>query len=89
MRTAYWSRDGPFIPAPAHVFSPSTHLVNFESAIIEGKSYYQEHNERVKNIVPKDRLLVWNVKDGWEPLCTFLGKDVPDKPIPVSEKLWI
>jgi hypothetical protein len=84
MRTANWSRDGPFIPAPLHAFSPSKHLDRFESAIIEGKSYYHEHNERVKKIVPKDRLLVWNVKEGWEPLCTFLGKDIPDKPIPVS-----
>ena len=35
-----------------------------------------------KAIIPSDRLLVWNVKDGWEPLCKFLGKPVPDIPIP-------
>jgi len=64
---------------------PNKHLDNFESAIIEGKSYYREHNERVKKIVPKDRLLIWNVKDGWEPLCKFLNKDIPKIPIPVSE----
>ena len=27
-------------------------------------------------------MLVWNLKEGWEPLCNFLGKSVPDKPIP-------
>ena len=32
--------------------------------------------------VPKDQLLIFNVKDGWEPLCSFLGKDIPDKKFP-------
>lgn len=26
--------------------------------------------------------LDWTVEDGWEPLCQFLGKDVPDVPFP-------
>ncbi|CBY16205.1 unnamed protein product [Oikopleura dioica] len=86
LRTANWSRDGPFIPAPLHMLWPNKHLDNFESAIIEGKSYYREHNERVKKIVPKDRLLIWNVKDGWEPLCKFLNKDIPKIPIPHVNK---
>ena len=32
--------------------------------------------------MPGDRLLVWNLKDGWEPLCEFLNKPVPSEPIP-------
>ena len=31
---------------------------------------------------PKDKLLVFNVMEGWEPLCKFLGADVPNKPFP-------
>ena len=31
---------------------------------------------------PKDKLLIFNVKDGWEPLCKFLGVDIPDVPYP-------
>ena len=31
---------------------------------------------------PKDKLLVFDVKEGWEPLCKFLEKDIPDKPFP-------
>jgi hypothetical protein len=27
--------------------------------------------------VPKEKLLEFEPKDGWEPLCKFLGKDVP------------
>ena len=28
------------------------------------------------------RLLVFNVKEGWAPLCDFLGKEIPDQPFP-------
>ncbi len=39
-------------------------------------------NEEVKRTVPADRLLVWNVTEGWEPLCELLGTDVPTAPLP-------
>ena len=32
--------------------------------------------------VPPDRLLVFNVKEGWAPLCEFLGKEEPAVPFP-------
>ena len=34
---------------------------------------YRMHNHRVKSIVPPAKLLVFNVKQGWKPLCDFLG----------------
>jgi hypothetical protein len=40
------------------------------------------HTEQVKSVVPPERLLVWNVKEGWGPLCEFLEVDVPDSPLP-------
>ncbi|MBV9044290.1 MAG: sulfotransferase family protein [Alphaproteobacteria bacterium] len=43
---------------------------------------YERHNEEVKRTIPRDRLLVFEAKDGWEPLCKFLGVPVPDKPYP-------
>jgi hypothetical protein len=39
-------------------------------------------NEQVKSTVPADRLLVWDPKEGWDPLCAFLEVDVPDEPLP-------
>lgn len=48
----------------------------------EQKKYYLDHNARMNKIVPKDRLLVFNPQDGWEPLCKFLGKDVPSVAYP-------
>ena len=31
---------------------------------------------------PKDKLLIYDVKQGWEPLCKFLDKKTPEKPFP-------
>ncbi len=39
-------------------------------------------NERVKQDVPADRLLVWEPREGWGPLCEFLEVAVPDEPLP-------
>lgn len=43
---------------------------------------FKQHIEDVKSYVPADKLLVFEVKEGWEPLCAFLGVAVPDKPFP-------
>mmetsp|Transcript_102745 Transcript_102745/g.257652 ORF Transcript_102745/g.257652 Transcript_102745/m.257652 type:complete len:266 (+) Transcript_102745:114-911(+) len=43
---------------------------------------FEAWNEKVKATVPKDRLLVHEAKDGWEPLCKFLGLPVPSEPYP-------
>lgn len=36
----------------------------------------------IRGMVPPDRLLEWTYEDGWEPLCKFLGKEVPSEPFP-------
>ncbi|KER20092.1 hypothetical protein X801_02616, partial [Opisthorchis viverrini] len=38
--------------------------------------------ERVKRDVPADKLLVYDISKGWEPLCRFLQLPVPDSPFP-------
>lgn len=44
---------------------------------------FNRHVEEVKRHVPADKLLVYEVKDGWEPLCRFLDVPVPQgKPFP-------
>lgn len=43
---------------------------------------FQQHTEEVKRLVPADRLLIFSVKEGWEPLCRFLDVPVPDTPFP-------
>jgi hypothetical protein len=39
-------------------------------------------DEEVKRTIPAERLLVWDVRDGWGPLCEFLEVDVPAEPLP-------
>ncbi len=45
-------------------------------------SQFERHNEQVKATVPPERLLVWEVSEGWDPLCEFLEVDVPGEPLP-------
>uniref|UniRef100_H2ZG74 Sulfotransferase n=1 Tax=Ciona savignyi TaxID=51511 RepID=H2ZG74_CIOSA len=46
------------------------------------KMAYRRHNLHVIQNAPKDKLLIYNVKEGWKPLCEFLGVEVPDVPFP-------
>ncbi|ODT87776.1 sulfotransferase family protein [Phenylobacterium sp. SCN 70-31] len=44
--------------------------------------FFRRHTETVVAAVPKDRLLVFDVREGWDPLCAFLGVPTPDTPYP-------
>ncbi|KAF2657584.1 hypothetical protein K491DRAFT_594724 [Lophiostoma macrostomum CBS 122681] len=43
---------------------------------------YDRHVAWLEKTVPEDRLVFFDVKDGWAPLCEALGKEVPDVPFP-------
>ena len=43
---------------------------------------FNAHNQQVIDSVPAEKLLVFEVKQGWEPLCQFLGVPAPDTPFP-------
>lgn len=43
---------------------------------------FDDHYEQVKRTIPADRLLIYDLGSGWDPICKFLGKDVPDEPYP-------
>ena len=43
---------------------------------------YLKHNQQVKDEVPAEKLLVFDAKQGWAPLCDFLDVPVPDEPYP-------
>lgn len=43
---------------------------------------FNKWNEEVKKTVPTDRLLVYEIQQGWEPLCKFLNVPVPTTPFP-------
>jgi Sulfotransferase domain len=43
---------------------------------------FRRHNDEVRRDVPPERLLVYEVGQGWGPLCDFLGVPAPDEPFP-------
>lgn len=67
-----------------------TALATVVSATFDGQVFdkahclrvFAQHYERVRRTVPAERLLVYRVQEGWEPLCRFLGVDVPDEAFP-------
>ena len=68
-------------------------LNDFHSPDCPPRKRFHEHNELVRRVVPKDRLLDFQVKQGWTPLCNFLGDAVPEGDFPwindKSEFLWV
>ena len=47
--------------------------------------YYKKWINQVKRTVPKGRLLIYNIDEGWEPLCRFLNVPKPNCPFPFIE----
>ncbi|MFC6929357.1 sulfotransferase family protein [Actinomadura yumaensis] len=43
---------------------------------------FERHNAEVRAAIPAERLLVFDVREGWAPLCAFLDVPVPDEPFP-------
>ena len=52
-------------------------------------SGFRQHREEVLRTIPKDRLLIFNLSDGWGPLCEFLGKPVPSEPFPHVDRFYV
>jgi hypothetical protein len=44
--------------------------------------YFRKHTSEVVRTIPAERLLVYEVSQGWGPLCEFLGVPVPGEPFP-------
>lgn len=46
------------------------------------RAAFEAHSAAVEATIPASQLLVFQVTDGWEPLCAFLGVPVPEGPFP-------
>ncbi|KAF3352714.1 hypothetical protein VdG1_08880 [Verticillium dahliae VDG1] len=46
------------------------------------RELYDRHNDGIQRLVPAEQLLVYKLGDGWQPLCEFLGRDIPEVPFP-------
>lgn len=50
------------------------------------KEVFDKHHEEVKAYVPTDKLLIYDVTEGWGPLCKFLNVPEPQEPLPHTNK---
>ena len=52
---------------------------------------FNAHNQAVRETIPADQLLIFDVRQGWGPLCDFLEVPVPDGDFPRTnhrEEFW-
>ena len=45
---------------------------------------YRDHITAIQDAIAPDRLLTYNVAEGWAPLCAFLDVGVPDEAFPLT-----
>jgi len=75
-----------FVPMFRKFSAMNMHLIDY---VFDGSmekddciQRYSQHIDEVKATVSKERLLVYSVTEGWEPLCRFLEHPVPEIPFP-------
>ena len=78
------ARDTMFPPAVSAMLVGLWH--NFLDNRVHDREHmiavYERHNDEVKRAIAPERLLVYEVGQGWEPLCRFLEVPVPETPFP-------
>lgn len=78
-------------------YSNRRHRLIYGYALPHGReaehiAYYEAHNQAIRDFFrekgAEDQLLeiCWENGDGWEKLCTFLGRPVPEVPIPHANR---
>ena len=86
----------PFLAARGHHSSPHTNAICemghetvavqvFNNRISERQhatQVFKNHIADVQSEIPAGRLLTFDLRDGWRPLCEFLRVEVPDIPFP-------
>ena len=74
------SNQSPLIPIVTQM------LMDYPPERLEDRDFMLKHfrtwNDDVISTVPSERLLVWQLGDGWEPLCAFLDVPVPPEQYP-------
>ncbi|KAH8805159.1 P-loop containing nucleoside triphosphate hydrolase protein [Xylogone sp. PMI_703] len=97
MKTVYWRATDPeheFVSQFSWAASMYYPMLNKFFATFfrgdfpnKGKQVYLDHIAEVRSLVPPERLLEYNIKEGWGPLCEFLGEEIPDTPFPTGNEV--
>ncbi|GJJ06814.1 hypothetical protein Clacol_001010 [Clathrus columnatus] len=61
-------------------------LGRYHDGLLDNEETIQQailvHNERIKKLIPAEKLLIYEVSQGWDPLCKHLEVPKPDEPFP-------
>ncbi|KAM0201818.1 hypothetical protein ACHAPA_009556 [Fusarium lateritium] len=81
------SRRDHTLAGPFYEFSKKAMPANFNtltdfSEKSPARQAFHDHYELVKKTVPAERMLEFRVQEGWEPLCKFLGAEIPAEEFP-------
>nr|XP_002126498.1 uncharacterized protein LOC100181739 [Ciona intestinalis] len=66
--------------------NPLSSIMTYDISPLLCKRAYNAHIAYVTQQVPQSNLLTFNVKQGWEPLCNFLGKEEPQVEFPHTNR---
>ncbi|KAJ5901719.1 hypothetical protein N7495_002247 [Penicillium taxi] len=81
--TMFWFLRAVLFPLPGmRHFIPYLHLLAAQWNRLYGEALptgltYQRHLAWLREVVPEERLVFFDARDGWEPLCEALGLEVP------------
>jgi hypothetical protein len=79
------THPSPHADAIAHMAQELIAVQVFDDRLSDrahAKRVFREHVAEVQATVPAERLLTFDLRQGWAPLCAFLGVPVPDLPFP-------
>lgn len=79
-----WMQDA-HLGTPEHELMQETIFAHIGGDVTDRvflTEWYRRRNAAVMEELPPERLLHFDPRDGWEPLCAFLGVPVPDAPFP-------
>lgn len=90
----YFLRFALFLVSPVRLFPAYADALRFGRyhellGVGQGQPHrpgWEVYMNYIKANVPEDKLLFFNVKDGWGPLCAFLDLPVPDLPFPKTNE---
>lgn len=68
---------GPWYEFGKMTMPPAYATFNDFSRQSPAREAFHAHYERIRALVPKERILEYRVQEGWGPLCAFLGVEVP------------
>ena len=64
------------------IYFPKDFDTAIERGSIESIRFFNSWKNYVINTVPEDRLLIFEARQGWKPLCDFLELPIPNTNFP-------